>query len=490
MKLPGSTSPSLVTIAVSVAAGLAVFACSSQELVWPAPRFDAAAAGGGGASGSGLGGSGAGGADASGAGGNGGGVEASGSGTGGSGAGGADASGAGGNGGGAGGSGGGAGGAGTALDCSPPSGGEGALKLTPVVSGITRPLLLKSAPGDPTRRFIVSQPGQIFVLKDDAPEPAVFLDLRELIAFGGERGLLGLAFHPDYEANGRFFVHYSDKVTDGDTRVVEFRRGETPDVADPTPVATYLEHEQPQTNHNGGSIEFSPRDGFLYLGLGDGGNSNDYGPGHSAIGNGQDLTTLLGKMVRIDVATHPYGIPEGNMTGEGVRPEIWDYGLRNPYRFSFDGCTGDLYIADVGQRLWEEIHIEPAGQGRKNYGWRLMEGKHCFVPAESCDPEGITTLPQVEYPHAGQVIEDCSVTGGYVYRGSKIPWLRGAYFYGDYCSGRIWTLTFEGGATTAPVDRTADLETLGFAIAGFGQDSAGEVYVADFGGTVYRVDPE
>jgi glucose/arabinose dehydrogenase len=379
------------------------------------------------------------------------------------------------------------------VDCSPPRGAEGALKLTPLVSGIVYPLLVKSAPGDPTRLFIVSQAGEIFVLQDGATELSSFLDIQELVLFvgsGDERGLLGLAFHPDYAQNGRFFVHYSDRATGGDTRVVEFRRGASADEADPTPVATYLEQAQPQRKHNGGSIEFSPRDGFLYVGLGDGGNSNDHGEGHSATGNGQDLSTLLGKMLRLDVATHPYRIPPGNMTGEGVRPEIWSYGLRNPYRFSFDACTGDLYIGDVGQMLWEEIDIEPAGQGGRNYGWRRMEGAHCFVPAEDCDPEGLITLPAAEYPHAGREIEDCSVTGGHVYRGSKIPWLRGSYFYGDFCSGRIWTLTYEGGVASAPVDRTGDLESFGFNIASFGQDGAGELYVAEFNGTVYRIDPE
>ncbi|XXY50649.1 PQQ-dependent sugar dehydrogenase [Sorangium sp. So ce269] len=448
----------------------------------------ASATGGGPAASSGAGSRGA--ASASG-----GGSDAGGSGGGGSDASASSGDGVGGSGGGESGGGGSGGTPAARLSCSPPNEDdeEGPLKLTPVVSGLQFPLLVKSAPGDPARLFIVTQPGRILVLDEGAAEPTTFLDIQELVMFTGgtgERGLLGLAFHPDYENNGRFFVHYSDKVTAGDTRVVEFKRGERPDVADPTPVATYLEQAQPQRNHNGGSLEFSPVDGFLYLGLGDGGSGNDRGPGHSDIGNGQDLTTLLGKVLRFDVSTHPYGIPEGNMTGEGVRPEIWDYGLRNPYRFSFDACTGDLYIADVGQGLWEEIDIEPAGQGRKNYGWRLMEGAHCFTPAEGCDPQGLISLPAAEYAHAGRVIEDCSVTGGYVYRGSRIPWLRGSYFYGDFCSGRIWTLRYEGGAASTPVDRTDDLGSFGFSISSFGQDGAGEVYVVDFSGTVYRVDAE
>ncbi|WP_438021713.1 PQQ-dependent sugar dehydrogenase [Sorangium sp. So ce233] len=473
-------SPLLVIASSVVAAEIALFACSREESMSPAPISAAGggpATGTGAPSGSGAGGIGGGGRDASASGG--GGRDASASGGGGSDAGG----------------GGGAGTPAAGLNCSPPGedDDEAPLKLTPVVAGLQFPLLVKSAPGDPTRLFIVTQSGRILVLDEGAAEPATFLDIEDLVMFtggNGERGLLGLAFHPDYASNGRFFVHYSDKATGGDTRVVEYRRGERPDVADPAPVATYLEQAQPQRNHNGGSIEFSPADGFLYLGLGDGGSDNDQGPGHAPNGNGQALSTLLGKIVRVDVSTHPYGIPEGNMTGEGVLPEIWDHGLRNPYRFSFDACTGALYIADVGQARWEEINIEPAGQGRKNYGWRLMEGAHCFTPAVNCDPEGALTLPAAEYAHAGRIIEDCSVTGGYVYRGSRIPWLRGSYFYGDFCSGRIWTLTYENGATSAPVDRTDDLGSFEFSISSFGQDGNGEVYVVDFGGTVYRIDPE
>ncbi|WP_437901568.1 PQQ-dependent sugar dehydrogenase [Sorangium sp. So ce124] len=492
MRPSSSALSSLPSLALILAAELAFIACSREESISPLPTgttggASSAAAGGADASGGGSSGAGASGT---------GGSEAGGSGVGGSGVGGSGVggSGVGGSGVGGGSAAGGSGGGEPAegFSCAPPSEDEGVLKLATVVSGLDHPLLVKSAPGDPTRLFILTQPGQILVLDDGAAEPKVFLDIRDRVLFNdnGERGLLGLAFHPDYEAGGRFFVHYTDKATGGNARVVEFARGERPDVASPDPVATYLEVVDLHRNHNGGSLEFSPIDGFLYLGLGDGGDNNDAGPNHADIGNGQALTTLLGKILRLDVSTHPYGIPEGNMTGEGVLPEIWDYGLRNPYRFSFDACTGDLYIADVGQRLWEEIDIEPAGQGRKNYGWRRMEGAHCFIPAESCDLDGTITLPAAEYGHAGQVIEDCSVTGGYVYRGSRIPWLRGSYFYGDYCSGRVWTLTYEGGVATAPVDRTDDLGSFGFRIASFGQDGAGEVYVVDLGGTVYRIDPE
>ena len=405
-------------------------------------------------------------------------------GTGGSGGGTTTTTGAGGAGGGAGGAGGGS--AEASVDCSPASGAEAPLKLTPIANGIELPVLAKSAPGDPTRLFVVSQQGRIHVIRDGVLLPEPFLDIDPLvtdITANNERGLLGLAFHPDYQQNGRFFVHYTNADTSpGDTMIVEFHRGADADSADPTPVATVLQQVQPQSNHNGGSIEFSPMDGLLYIGLGDGGGAGDQ---HGTIGNGQDLNTVLGKILRLDVSSLPYTIPPGNMTGADVRPEIWDYGMRNPYRFSFDACTGDLYMGDVGQGEWEEIDIEPAGQGNKNYGWRLMEGTHCFNPVD-CDMNGLA-MPVVEYDHS----EGCSVTGGYVYRGTAIPWLRGAYLYGDFCSGRIWTLRYENGAVSEVVERTEDLESQDIAISSFGQDHTGEVYVLDrSAGVVFRVEAE
>jgi glucose/arabinose dehydrogenase len=316
------------------------------------------------------------------------------------------------------------------------------------------------------------------------PEPFLNIDdLVKNISGNDERGLLGMAFHPNYAQNGRFFVHYTDTNTSpGDTTIAEFARGASPDQANPTPVAIVLTQPQPEGNHNGGSIEFSPADGMLYIGLGDGGGAGDQ---HGQIGNGQNLDTLLGKILRIDVTALPYTIPPGNMTGAGVRPEIWDYGVRNPYRFSFDACNGDLYIGDVGQNVWEEIDIAPAGQGNKNWGWRLTEGMHCFNP-QNCDMTGLS-MPAIEYDHG----LGSSVTGGYVYRGTAIPWLRGTYFYGDFESGRIWTLRFQNGMVADAVDRTGDLQSQNLGIAGFGQDYAGEVYVVDRGGgRLFRIDPE
>jgi glucose/arabinose dehydrogenase len=230
---------------------------------------------------------------------------------------------------------------------------------------------------------------------------------------------------------------------------------------------------------------------MLYIGLGDGGAGGD------PLGNGQKTDTLLGKLLRIDVSTLPYTIPAGNIStgnlcgqglpGSGPCSEIWDHGLRNPYRFSFDACSGDVYIGDVGQGAWEEIDIAAAGDGNKNWGWRLKEGDHCFNPATNCDPQNITTAPAAEYNHnAGK----CSVTGGYVYRGSNIPWLRGAYIYGDYCTGDTWMLRWANGQATDPVNLTVDLESKGLRISSFGQDARGEIYLIHYFGGIFRIDAE
>jgi glucose/arabinose dehydrogenase len=400
----------------------------------------------------------------------------------------------GGNGGGDGGSGGNGGNGGSGLNgsynCDPPTADPiPALKLTDVATGLNAPLLVKAAGADNTRLYVLQQSGQIRLIKDGALVAEPFLDISDLLTAGGERGLLGLAFHPDYETNGRFFVHYSSDgsggLNAGDTVVAEFKRSADPDVADPVQVAEILTQAQPESNHNGGSIEFGA-DGMLYIGLGDGGSGGDPSPSHGPIGNGQNPDTFLGKILRIDVTTLPYTIPAGNITMAGFRPEIWDYGVRNPFRLSFDACTGDLYIGDVGQDLWEEIDVEPAGQGQKNYGWRCFEGTHDFNM--TCGPNAASSVPPVtEYQH---IDNNKSVTGGYVYRGSAIPALRGTYFYGDFNSGRVWTLVWSNGQATDPIDISTDLDTLGTNISSFGQDAAGEVYIVDYGGIVYRIDPE
>jgi glucose/arabinose dehydrogenase len=336
-------------------------------------------------------------------------------------------------------------------------------------------VLVGGAPGDPaTRLFVVEQYGAIQILESGAALSEPFLDVSDLVSTIGEQGLLGLAFHPGYAQNGRFFVNYTNH--DGDTVVAEYKRSSDPNKADPTPVKTLLTIDQPYPNHNGGNVVFGP-DGFLYIGMGDGGLADDPN------GNGQDPDSKLGKMLRIDVDNYP-AAPPGNVPGGD--PDVWDLGMRNPWRWSFDACTGDLYIGDVGQDAWEEIDVEPAGEGNKNYGWDVMEGTHCHEPSSGCDQTGLT-MPVIEYPHGA----DCSVTGGFVYRGAAIPNLVGTYFYGDYCTGNIWTFKWKDGAISEQADLTSDLESAGTTISSFGQDTAGELYVCDHeGGHVYRIDAE
>ena len=353
-----------------------------------------------------------------------------------------------------------------------------ALALTRVASGLDRPLFVTAAPGDDARLFVVEQGGRILVLEGGTILAPAFLDISGLTTGTGEQGLLGLAFDPAYATTGRFYLNYTDLA--GDTVIAEYERaGDDPRRASPQASRILLAVEQPFANHNGGMVAFGP-DGFLYIGLGDGGGGGD------PQGNAQRVSTKLGKILRIDPANHPTP-PPGNLPGGD--PDVWDYGLRNPFRFSFDRATGALYIGDVGQNAFEEIDVEPAGSGRRNYGWNVTEGFDCFRPSAGCDTTGIT-FPAVAYenPEVG-----CSVIGGYVYRGGAIPALAGRYFYGDLCSRRISTFVWDGGAATDQRELSADLDsqaTLG-SIASFGQDDAGELYVVDLGGgAVYRIDPE
>lgn len=390
-------------------------------------------------------------------------------------------------GGGAGGSSGGTGGTSTLFDCSPPSGTPN-LKLTEVASGLDHPLFAESPLGDTERLFVAEQPGRISILKNGTLSPDPFLDISSKLQNGGEQGLLGVAFHPGYAQNGRFFVHYS-KSGSGDTVIAEYARSASnPEKADDASEKILLEVDQPEGNHNGGAIHFGP-DGMLYIGLGDGGGAGDQ---HGTIGNGQALDTHLGKLLRLDVDNPSggknYGIPSGNMTSGGALPEIWSYGLRNPWRWSFDACTGDMYIGDVGQNAIEEIDVEPKGKGSgTNWGWRQMEGSACYQPSSGCDKSG-KELPVAEYSHS----DGCSVTGGYVYRGKKIPALRGTYLYADYCSSRFWSFQYSGGAANAKAEITSDITSAGKPgqISSFGQDAVGELYVTDFDGKVWRIDSE
>jgi glucose/arabinose dehydrogenase len=351
------------------------------------------------------------------------------------------------------------------------------------VEGLSSPLGLEAPPGDTTRIFIVEKTGAIRILENGAPLPRPFLDIADQVSSGPEQGLLGLAFHPQYASNGKFYVNYTDKS--GNTHVVQYQVSANPDSASATH-QDVLSVNQPYPNHNGGCLAFGP-DGFLYVGMGDGGSGGD------PQGNGQNLNALLGKMLRLDVdGSAPYAIPADNpfVGRPGALPEIWSYGLRNPWRFAFDPEGGDLYVADVGQGAWEEIDYEPAATGGRNYGWNRMEGLHCYPPNSSCDTTGLV-MPVAEYGHTGGA---CSVTGGRVYRGSAMPELRGTYFYGDYCSGMIRSLKISGGDAVAEQDWTTSLRTKsGGAMSGlssFGVDGKGELYLVLLGGAVYRLEPK
>ncbi|HAS55184.1 MAG: glucose dehydrogenase [Nitrospirae bacterium GWC2_57_13] len=338
--------------------------------------------------------------------------------------------------------------------------------ITPLVQGLDKPTHITHAGDGGGRIFVTEQRGRIMILRDNSLLPTVFLDIRDRVGCCGERGLLSVAFPPAYASKKHFYVNYTDRS--GDTVVARYRVAGHPDTADPASEEVLLTIGQPYANHNGGQLAFGP-DGFLYIGMGDGGSGGD------PQNNGQKAGTLLGKILRIDVesGTSPYRLPPGNpfVNKKGFRPEIWALGLRNPWRFAFDRQTGDLFIADVGQNQYEEINVQPAGsRGGENYGWRIMEGSHCFR-AKTCKKQGLVP-PVAEYDHS----KGCSVTGGAVYRGTNHPRLRGIYFYGDYCSGRVWGLRRTGG-----VWESKELLETGYAISTFGEDEDGAVYAADHG---------
>jgi glucose/arabinose dehydrogenase len=359
----------------------------------------------------------------------------------------------------------------------PPPPGDTGLVL--VAEGFDQPVHVTAPAGD-TRLFVVEQTGRVKVVKDGAVLPVPFLDLATRVSLGSEQGLLSIAFDPGYASNGRVFVSYTD--LQGDTRIVRYHVSADPDRLDPQSGDTILAVDQPYANHNGGLVAFGP-DGYLYIGLGDGGSGGD------PQGNGQRLTTLLGKILRIDVADgrRLYAVPPDNPfvgQGGGVKGEIWSYGLRNPWRFSFDRVTGDLYIGDVGQGAWEEIDVATAASGRGrgvNYGWNVMEGAHCYS-APTCSTAGLA-LPLVEYGHG----EGCSVTGGHVYRGTAVPALAGHYFYADYCEGWIRSFRLDGGAATDEHSWAGILDA-GGPISSFGEDGVGELYVVQHGGRVWRIE--
>ena len=347
------------------------------------------------------------------------------------------------------------------------------VRLHEVARDFSRPVEITHA-GD-ARLFVVEQEGRIMIVKAGRRVEEPFLDIRSEVSCCGERGLLGLAFPPDYAESGHFFVDYTG--VGGHTVIARFTVSPgDPDRADPRSRVTVLSITQPFSNHNGGQVRFGP-DGMLWIGMGDGGSGGD------PMNNAQSLDTLLGKILRIDVSDLPYTIPPDNpFVGHvGIRPEIWSYGWRNPWRFSFDRLSHALFVGDVGQNGWEEIDFEPPNEGGRNYGWRTMEGTHCFDPQNGCDQTGLT-LPILEYGHD----EGCSVTAGFRYRGKRAPNLGESYVYGDYCSGTIWRAEESGGEWTSSVMMRTPLR-----ITAFGEDMDGELYVADHReGVIYRFEGE
>ena len=355
----------------------------------------------------------------------------------------------------------------------PPGGGPPpTLTLSPVVSGLSNPVDLQFPDDGSGRMFIVQQAGSIRIATNGSLASSPFLDITSKVDFSGEKGLLGLAFHPQFPQSHLFYVHY-DRVFGGlkQSVIAEYSvSASDPNLADPNSERILLTVNQPFDNHKGGQIVFGP-DGFLYIGFGDGGSGGD------PLGNGQNLQTLLGKMLRIDVdhqsGGNQYAIPADNpFAGGGGLPEIWAYGFRNPWRFSFDRVDARLFVGDVGQDKYEEIDIaSKAG----NFGWNTMEGMHCFNPASGCNMSGLT-LPIAEYDHS----QGEAVIGGYVYHGSAIANLAGAYILGDFISGTIWELANGTWTRTKLIDS-------GKSVSSFGQDVAGELYVVDYNGSVLKV---
>lgn len=408
---------------------------------------------------------------------------------------------------------------------------ETGLKTVPVVEGLSgRPLLVTAPPNDPDRIFVVEQDGAIWVHQRGAATTDVqlFLDLTATVStLGNEMGLLGMAFDPDFDGdpvngNGDFYVNYTENVGIFDVYTVVARytvSAADPNVADPASEVRILRLSQPQTNHNAGYLEFGA-DGFLYVNTGDGGGGGDP---HGTCGNGQNTGNLLGKIVRIDVrdvdpaglapdcegTVANYTVPSDNPFADGAGgdcDEIFDYGLRNPWRSSFDRGTGDLYIADVGQDCWEEVNwVAEADLGGNNFGWRVKEGAQCFDPADTtnCDPPGVNCAgsPSCDDPSLVDPVvqisqsdpgSPCSVTGGYVYRGCLMTGIQGDYFYGDYCDGFVRTFEILDGVAGDFQDRTAELDpagSLAFGLTSFGLDARGEIFIVDRSGTVLKILP-
>jgi glucose/arabinose dehydrogenase len=357
----------------------------------------------------------------------------------------------------------------TAVAVTPPP----VITLQPFVSGLTSPIDFQVSKDGTGRMFVVEQGGTIRIIKNKTVLAKPFLNITSLVESGGEEGLLGLAFHPAYKTNGRFFVNYTRRVSGKiQTVIAEYHQSTTNrDLANPTGSILFTV-DQPFDNHNGGQLAFGP-DGYLYIALGDGGDFGD------PLGNGQKLSTLLGKILRIDVNSGPpYKIPPDNpfVGRSGAKPEIWAYGFRNPWRFSFDPQKKRLFVGDVGQDAFEEIDIATAGG---NFGWNVMEGRHCYPSGTSCNQAGkILPIDEVAHPAAAAII------GGYVYRSSAIARLAGYYVFGDFISGQIWGLK----EVTAGTWQRTPLLSTGRAISALGRDGSGNLYVVDyFNGSIFKI---
>jgi glucose/arabinose dehydrogenase len=351
----------------------------------------------------------------------------------------------------------------------------GVYRWQPIADNLDSALYVTHAGDGSGRLFAVEQSGAVLLIPDDASTPRVFLDISDQLpssVFQGgytEQGLLGIAFHPDYGENRQFFVSYTDFR--GESVLTRYGVSANPDEADPDSAVEILRVPQPFPDHNGGHIVFGP-DGYLYMGFGDGGNVNE--PNTRSL----DPALFLGKIIRIDVNSIPYSVPADNpfVGVPGYLPEIWAQGLRNPWRFSFDRATGEQYIADVGQWKWEEVNVQPADVGGQNYGWSAYEGSSVYLPDVTVDNP---TMPVLEYSHD----VGCSISGGYVYRGSRLPELNGYYFYGDYCNGMIWA-AYRDAAGVWQTNVFMDTE---FVISSFGEDEDGELYLVDYKSGVYRL---
>jgi len=370
----------------------------------------------------------------------------------------------------------------TASPTSSPTSPPDAITLEPFLDLAASITYLTHAGDGSGRLFVVEKTGRVRIIDEEGVLlETPFLDISEVVdASSWEQGLLSIVFPPDFSDSGEFYVNYTARASEGGTVIARYRVSEAdPNRADPASAQVILAFDQPAPNHNGGQIQFGP-DGYLYIGTGDGGAAAD------PWDNAENMNVFLGKMLRLDVRGQTtYAIPPDNpWAGQPGSETVWAYGLRNPWRFSFDRLTGDLYIADVGQDSWEEVNYIAAGAaGGMHFGWDTMEGRHCFEPSQGCETAG-KTVPVAEYGHD----QGCSITGGYVYRGQRFPTLDGVYLYGDYCTGLIWGMRQNGDEYIADGEWQSLLLLDSDAnIASFGEDEQGELYVLDLGGQIYRL---